>query len=139
MKKSYLIVVSVCFSLLASCASLQTGDPSRDLEEKVFACWQAKKDKAWGKAYDCFCEDHRAVVSREGYIKSANIEIRSSNIDGIVLSKSKKEATVSLSYDALILGYPFDGIKIEERWTYEKNDWCLSPKRKTFKEIFENQ
>jgi hypothetical protein len=137
MKKCNLIFISVCFSLMASCALLQTGDPSRDLERKVFACWQAKKEKAWGKAYDCFCEDHKAGVSKEGFIKSANVEIQSFHVDGIIFSEDKKEARVSLSYDALMLGYEFSGIKTEERWTYEKNDWCLSSKRKTYKEIFE--
>ena len=132
-----IIFISVCFSLLTSCALLQTGDPRGDLEEKVVACWQAKKEKAWGKAYDCFCEDQKAEVSREGFIKSANVEIRSFHIDGIIFSEDKKEARVSLSYEALMLTYPFSGIKTEERWTYEKNNWCLSSKRKTYKEIFE--
>ena len=59
MNKTCLIVLSVCYALLTSCASLQTGDPMGRLEEKVFACWQAKKDKAWGKVYDFYCEGHK--------------------------------------------------------------------------------
>jgi hypothetical protein len=135
--KTNLIILSLCLTLLASCATLQSEDSSRDLEEKVFACWQAKKDKVWEKAYECFCEDYRNRISKEGFIKSANVEIRSFHIDGITFSEGKKEARVSLSYEALMLGYEFNDIKIEEHWVYEKNDWYLSPKRKKLEEVFE--
>lgn len=135
--KVNLTILSICFALLTSCASLQIKDPAEHLEEKALANWQARTGKAWGKVYDFYCEDHKSKVSREDFIRRANVDIRSFNIDGIVYSEDKREASVSVSYDAIILGYKFSGIKIKEDWSYENNDWCLISKRKTFKEIFE--
>jgi hypothetical protein len=135
--KVNLTILSVCFTLLTSCASLQIKDPTEHLEEKILACWQARTDKAWGKVYDFYCEDYKSKISKVDFIRSANVNIRSFHIDGIVFSEDKREASVSISYDALMLGYKFSGIKIKEDWSYEKNDWCLKSKRKTFKEIFE--
>ena len=137
--KVNLTILSICFTLLTSCASIQIGDPAQRLEEKILANWQARTDKAWGKAYDFYCEDHKSKISREDFIRRANVDIRSFHIDGIVYSEDKREASVSVSYDALILGYKFSGIKIKEDWNYENNDWCLISKSKTFKEIFEKK
>lgn len=135
--KANLTILSLCFTLLASCASLQTRDPSKLLEEKVLANWQARTDEAWDKVYDFYCEDYKSKVSKVDFIQRANVKIRSFHIEDIAFSEDRKEASVSISYEALILGYDFSDIKIKEDWSYVKNDWCLIHKRKTFKEVFE--
>lgn len=137
--KANLTILSICSMLLTSCALLQVKGPAELLEEKILANWQARTDQAWGKAYDFYCEDYKSRISKEDFIRRANVNIRSFHIDDIVFSEDKKEASVSVTYDALILGYKFSDIKIKEDWSYKNHDWCLISKRKTFKEIFEKK
>lgn len=137
--KANLTILSICFMLLTSCASFQIKDPAELLEEKILANWQARTDGTWGKAYDFYCEDYQSRISKEDFIRRANVDIQSFHIDDIVFSEDKREASVSMTYDALILGYKFSGIKIKEDWSYKNHDWCLISKTKTFKEVFEKK
>ncbi len=61
--KVNLTILSICFTLLTSCASLQIKDPAEHLEEKILANWQARTDRTWGMVYDFYCEDHKSKVS----------------------------------------------------------------------------
>lgn len=122
--------------LLISCTHIQIKDPSVQVEKRAVAFWKAKQDKAWDKAYGFYCKAFRSEVSKNDYIRSANLDIRSFDIKGIALSEDKKQARVSVNFEAVIQGYPFAGIKLEEDWGYEDNDWCHSPKKKSFKDLF---
>ena len=137
--KANLTILSICLTLLTSCASLQVKDPAELLEEKIIANWQARTDKAWGKAYDFYCEDYKSMISKEDFIRRANVTIRSFHIDDIVFSEDKEEASVSMTYEALMLGYKFSGIKIKQDWSYQNHDWCVISKTKSLKELFEKK
>jgi hypothetical protein len=134
--KKYLTIMGMFLTILISCTHIQIKDPSVQLENRASAFWKTKQDKAWDKAYGFYCKAFRSEVSKNDYIRSANLDIRSFAIKAITLSEDKKQARVSVNFDAVIQGHQFAGIKLEEEWSYEDNDWCFSPKRKSFKDLF---
>jgi len=134
--KKYVTWTVLLLIILMSCTHIPIKDPSAQLEDRVSAFWKTKQDKTWDKAYGFYCKAYRTEISKNDFVRSANLDIHSFNIKKITLSEDKKQAKVSVNFDAKMQGYPFAGIKIEEEWRFEDDDWCLSPKRKTFKDLF---
>jgi hypothetical protein len=129
-------VIASLMVLALACAHVPTKDPSARLEKRVSGYWEARKTKDLVKAYDFYARDYKSEISKTDFIKGANIEILAFQIAGIRLSEDQTKAEVSVLYDAMILGYRMRGIKTEDEWIYENNDWYFSSKGGGFKDLF---
>ena len=135
-KTGLALVIASLMVLALACAHVLTRDPSARLEKRVSDYWEARKTKDLLKAYDFYGRDYKSEISKTDFIKSANIDVLAFQIADIHLSEDQTKAEVSVIYDAVILGYRVSGIKTEDEWIYENNDWYFSPKKMGFKDLF---
>jgi len=138
MKTTFLLIGAV-LAVLAFDIHLQAADPSAAPEPTVSAYWKLKQEKKWDQAYEFLCPAYKAEVSKTAFIKAANLDIRSFRIEKVAYSEDRTSAAVTLVFDAVIQGYLFKGLKLDEQWRNENSAWCFMPKAKGIKDLFKKK
>lgn len=135
----FAFVVFFFVVLVSACAHIQIKDPSTGLNSRVSAYWESRVSNEFDKAYAFYDRDYRSDITMAEFIKGVNVNIKAYQITGISLSEDQTRAKVSVVYDAEVLGRSVYGIKTEDDWVYEDNDWYFSPKTRGFKDLFQKK
>lgn len=121
--------------LLGACTSINTPTSTTPIsaEEAVARRaterWQAIIANQWSAAYQYTSPGYRAAVSEGEYQgRTANAAIRREAVEvvGVDCATSDScEATLRLTYQPIMPGYPRMNTDIRERWLAEDGEWYL--------------
>jgi hypothetical protein len=135
-EKRFALVAIFIAAFVSACAHIQERDPAVGLNGRVSAYWESRVSNEFDESYAFLDRDYRSDITMAEFIKGVNVKIKAYQITGISLSEDQTRAKVSVVYDAEVLGRSIYGIKTEDEWIYEDNDWYYSPKTRGFKDLF---
>ena len=125
--------------VLSSCVHMAVRDGAGSIEKQVTAFWAAKVQGEWGKAYTFLCNDARAQTSEADFIRSAGLRISTFTVGAIDREAEGKKAVVTVSFNAVAMGFELKGVTVKDEWIYEDGAWNICPRPGGAKALFEKK
>ena len=121
-----LILCIFIFLTTASCAHFKTESKSKSaLSKRITAVWEYKVNKEWGSVYNFLASSVKKKMSRNSFIKRANLNVLSFSIKSISIDEPDNKALVKIKYRIKQRGFDFN-FSTQEEWLWENGGWFLN-------------
>ncbi|MBN2397890.1 MAG: hypothetical protein JXI32_05870 [Deltaproteobacteria bacterium] len=121
-------VMVILFSLsvmLGGCAHLLRDPGSEEaLRQRVTQAWSAKVNNNWDVVYDLSVAEYRKKVTRQAFLRGANLDVSEFSIKEIAILESGKEAVATVACKATHMGMTFPFV-FKDTWLLEDDGWRL--------------
>ena len=116
--------------VLGGCAATGVGKtPEQIVAERAAARWQAIIANQWPNAYEYATPGYRAATSVEVFQgTTVNAAIRRETAEVVRVECSQADsctATVRLTYQPIMPGYPRMSTELNERWMLDDGTWYI--------------
>lgn len=127
-KRIFYTIVTALTSLtllFLGCSHFKTAeDHINDLNQVISKEWTAKTNKDWGTVYDMAAESSKKDITRDDFVKYANVEVVNFTIKDVQLAPDGKKATAVINYTVFQMGYKIP-MSTSEEWMLESGEWRL--------------
>lgn len=124
--KMTMALVGLLLLMFPGCAHLEKSIGAKsDLISQVEKAWRAKVEKDWDTVYDLTVEDYKREISKERFVKRANVNVSSFSVEEAKLNTAKDTALVKIKCEMKQAGYSFKPT-IKEEWVKENGAWRLN-------------
>ncbi|PID73469.1 MAG: hypothetical protein CSB33_03615 [Desulfobacterales bacterium] len=120
-----LLTALVLLFSFSGCASLGGDVSEAGLRARVEAEWKARKNNEWGAVYDMTIAAYQEKMTRNNFIKRANINVKGYEIKEVRVIEPEKKGFALVHYQMKHLGYTFPA-KSKEEWLWENGEWRLN-------------
>ena len=111
--------------LFSGCSHFKPAkDTINDLNQSINAEWTAKIDKDWGAVYDMATESSKKDITRNDFVKYANVEVLNYTIKDLQIEPDGKKSIAVIDYTAFQMGYKIP-MTTREEWVLENGQWRL--------------
>ncbi|WP_347248995.1 hypothetical protein [Zoogloea sp.] len=123
--KSWGIIGTCCFALLAGCATIGSREPEVDVAERAQARWGALVSGNWEKAYSYATPAYRKAVDLFGFRgrSAPAAKLKSAEVVNVKCKDATCDVTMRIGFAPLQRGYPETTTDLEERWILEAGEW----------------
>ncbi len=126
-KKFHIYLTLLILLITSGCALMHEKQNSQEemLTKRVNLAWQAKLDNTFSNVYDMTIAAFKAEVSKEKFLRGANVTVSAYSVKKIELTDSKEKATVTINYTITPIGQKFN-LTSKEEWLLEDGEWRLN-------------
>jgi hypothetical protein len=123
---SMILLAAVVTALIAGCASFPFKSDEAVIRERVEEMMNAKINNDWGKVYDYYSSSFKKTKDKDSFTRiNRGLYFTSFTINSIEVQPSKKEATVKITYDAMMKGMDFKKNTETQTWIKEGWNWYM--------------